>query len=65
MQTSDGPNDFSLLGDSALLGWRAETRAELERLPPRCAAREALSELYDASLDELVERARRAWAKIK
>jgi hypothetical protein len=64
MDISDGPDDFAQLDDSALLTWRAEARAELERLPPRSDSREALSALYDASLDELVERARKAWAKI-
>jgi hypothetical protein len=63
MQTSDEPGDFTRLDDSALLSWRARARTELERLRPRSAAREALSALYDASLDELVERAREAWAK--
>ena len=63
MQTSDEPADFTRLDDSALLSWRARARTELERLRPRSAAREALSALYDASLDELVERARKAWAK--
>jgi hypothetical protein len=63
MDASDESRDFTLLDDSALLTWRAQARAELEMLPPRSAARENLSALYDASLDELVERARRAWAK--
>jgi len=63
MQTSDEPGDFTRLDDSALLSWRARARTELERLPLRSASREALSALYDASLDELVERARKAWAK--
>jgi hypothetical protein len=61
---SDESRDFTALDDSALLSWRAQARAELEKLPSRSAARAALSALYDASLDELVERARRAWAKI-
>ena len=56
MQTSDEPADFTRLDDSALLSWRARARTELERLPLRSASREALSALYDASLDELVER---------
>ena len=64
MDISDGPDDFAQLDDSALLTWRAEARAELERLPPRSASCEAPSALYDASLDELVECARKAWAKI-
>jgi hypothetical protein len=37
-------------------------RAELQRLSPHSAARAALAARYDASLDELVERARNAWA---
>ena len=65
MQTSHGPNNFTRFDDSALLSWRAQARAELERLPLRSPAREALSERYDASLDELVERARQAWTKIR
>ena len=65
MDTSDRPNDFTPLDDSALLTWRAEARAELDRLPLRSASREALSALYDASLDELVKRARRAWTEIR
>ena len=62
MDTRHAPDDFAELDDSALLTWRARTRTELERLPPRSADREALSALYDASLDEVVERARTAWA---
>jgi hypothetical protein len=63
MQTTDEPADFTRLDGSALLSWRARARTELERLPLCSASREALSALYDASLDELVERARKAWAK--
>ena len=63
MDTSHAPGDFAELDDSALLTWRARTRAELERLAPKSASREALSALYDASLDEVVERARTAWAQ--
>jgi hypothetical protein len=64
MDTRDQPDDFTLLDDSALLAWRAQARLELDRLP-RSARREALSARYDASLDELVKRARRAWTKIR
>jgi hypothetical protein len=64
MDISDGPDAFSQLDDSALLSWRAEARVKLERLPPRSDSSKVLSALYDASLDELVERARKAWAKI-
>jgi hypothetical protein len=62
MDTRHAPGEFAELDDSALLSWRARTRAELELLPPRSADRDALSALYDASLDEVVERARTAWA---
>jgi hypothetical protein len=61
MKTNDERADLTQLDDSALLNWRAEARAEMERLPPQSAARAELSARYDASLDELVERARRAW----
>lgn len=27
-------DDFALMNDSALLSWRAQTRSDLERLPP-------------------------------
>jgi hypothetical protein len=53
--------DFTRLDDSALLSIRAQMRAELERLPPGSAGRAALTAQLEASLDELVERARRAW----
>jgi hypothetical protein len=38
-------------------------RAELQRLPPHSPGYAALTARYDASLDELVERARKAWAR--
>jgi hypothetical protein len=38
-------------------------RAELQRLPPHSPCHAALTARYDASLDELVERARKAWAR--
>lgn len=63
MSSTDEP-DFTRLDDSALLSAREQMRAELERLPPHSASHAALSARYDASLDELVERARRVWAKI-
>ncbi len=63
MDTSRKPDSLTELDDSALLTWRAGTRVELERLPPFSAAHQALSALYDASMDELVERARSVWAK--
>jgi hypothetical protein len=63
MPTDDEPASLSQLDDTALLDWRVKTRAELETLPPRSAEHAALSAMYEASLDELVERARKAWAK--
>ena len=60
---TDETPDFSGLDDSALLSARAEMRAELEGLPPLSAAHAALSAWYAASLNELVERARTAWAR--
>jgi hypothetical protein len=63
MTTSRQPADFTRLDDSALISARAQMRAELQRLPPFSADHAALSALYDASLDELVERARKAWTQ--
>jgi hypothetical protein len=59
----DGSEGFMRLDDSALLTWRAETRAELERLPPASPDHAALSALYDISTAEVNERARRAWSR--
>jgi hypothetical protein len=53
--------DFTRLDDTALLTSREQMRAELLRLPPHSASHAALAARYDASLDELVERARKAW----
>jgi hypothetical protein len=53
--------DFTRLDDSALLSARDRMRADLERLPPGSAGHAALSARLEASLDELVERARKAW----
>lgn len=50
------------LDDSALLTWRAEARAELERLPPASPGYAALAALYDMSTEEVTARARRAWS---
>lgn len=58
-----GNDDFTKLDDSALLSWRAEMRAELERLPPGSAAHTALNALYDESTYEVDDRARRAWSR--
>ncbi len=60
--TDDTP-DFTQLDDSALISRRAQMRAELERLPPRSACHEALSRAYDASTEEVDDRARRAWTR--
>ncbi len=61
----DGSKDFTRLDDSALLTWRAEARAELERLPPSSPGHAALSALYDRSTAEIDDRARRAWSTAK
>ena len=53
--------DFAALDDSALLSWRADTRAELERLPPASLDHAALTALYDRSTAEIDERTRKAW----
>ncbi len=63
MTTSRQSADFTTLNDSELIRVRAQMRAELERLPPFSADHATLSARYDASLDELVERARRAWTQ--
>jgi hypothetical protein len=55
--------DFTQLDDTALLSAREQMRAELQRLPPHSPGHVALTARYDASLDELVERARRAWTR--
>ena len=56
-------DDFTQLDDSALLNWRAETRVELERLPPASPGHAALTARYDESTAEVDARARAAWAK--
>jgi hypothetical protein len=48
---------------SALLNMRAHMRSELERLPENSAARAALIRVYDASTEEVTDRARRAWTR--
>jgi hypothetical protein len=63
MNASDQPAGFSRFDDTALLAWRAEARAELERLPPASPAHARLTELYDESTCEVTERARRAWSR--
>lgn len=56
-------DDFALMDDSALLSWRADTRAELERLPPGSPGHAALTARYDESTEEVTERAHEAWSK--
>jgi hypothetical protein len=56
-------DDFSRMDDSALLSWRAETRVELERLPPASPGYTALTARYDESTEEITDRARRAWSR--
>ena len=59
----DDIEGFTRMDDSALLTWRAEARAELERLPPASPGHDELSALYDWSTEEVNDRARRAWSK--
>lgn len=55
--------DLAALDDSALLSWRAEARAELERLAPRSPGHAELAARYDLSTREVDDRARRAWSR--
>ena len=55
--------DFTRLDDTALLSTREQMRAELQRLPPHSPGHATLTARYDASLDELVDRARKAWTR--
>ena len=57
----DDTSDFSRLNDSALLSWREQVRAELERLPPVSPEHAALTARYDQSTTEVNCRAREAW----
>lgn len=59
----DDRDDFSRLDDTTLLAWRAEMRAELERLPPASPGYAALMALYDISTAEVNDRAREAWSR--
>jgi hypothetical protein len=61
--TDDDTPDLTQLDDSELISRRAEMRAELERLPPRSADHDALTRAYDASTEEIDNRARRAWTR--
>jgi hypothetical protein len=63
MNVSDQQVDFTRFDDTALLAWRAEARAELERLPPASPGHARMTELYDESTFEVNERARRAWPR--
>lgn len=56
-------DDFARMDDSALLSWRADTRAELERLAPGSPGHAALTARYDESTEEVTDRAREAWSK--
>jgi hypothetical protein len=55
-------DEFAPMDDSALISWRAEARAELERLPPGSPDHAALTALYDESTEEVNDRAREAWS---
>ena len=61
----DDTGAFTQLDDSTPLTWRANTRAELERLPPGSPDHAALSSRYDRSTEEINDRARRAWSRSK
>lgn len=63
MNPAAEPLDFTRLDDTALLAAREQMRAELQRLPPHSASHATLAARYDASLDELVDRARKAWTR--
>ena len=63
MQDIEEVIDFSEMDDSALLGKRAEMRAQLERLPLLSPDRDRLAFIYDASTVEVNERARAAWTR--
>lgn len=60
---SIGIDGLATLDDAALLSWRAEARAELERLAPRSPGHAELAARYDLSTREVNDRARRAWAR--
>jgi hypothetical protein len=56
-------DEFARMDDSELLSWRAETRDELERLPPGSPDHAALTARYDESTEEVTDRAREAWSR--
>jgi len=56
-------DEFTRMDDSALLSWRAQTRAELERLPPGSPGHAALTARYDESTGEVNDRAHQAWSR--
>ena len=57
-----GSSEFAHMDDSALLGWRATARAELEQLQPASLEHAVLAARYDRSTEEINDRARKAWA---
>jgi hypothetical protein len=63
MNPAAEPPDFTRLDDTALLSAREQMRVELQRLPLNSPGHAVLAARYDASLDELVERARTAWMR--
>ena len=65
VNAAEEPPDFTQLDDTALLAAREQMRAELQRLPPHSPGHAVLTARYDASLDELVERARNAWTRTR
>lgn len=63
MKDADEVTNFTAMDDTALLAWRADARARLERLPPRSPGHVRLTFVYDVSTVEVNERARAAWAR--
>ena len=63
MSAAEEPPDLTQLDDTALLAAREQIRAELQSLPPHSPGHTALTARYDASPDELVDRARKAWRR--
>jgi hypothetical protein len=63
MTAAEETPDFTELDDTALLRTREQMREQLQRLPPHSPGHAALTARYDASLDELVDRARKAWTR--
>ena len=63
MTAAAEPPDFTQLDDTALLAVRKQMRAELQRLPPHSPGHADLAARYEASLDEVVQRARQPWTR--